>query len=258
MENASKALIMAGSVLIALMIIGALILMFSNLTSYQDTNTKSTRSAQISEFNNQYETYNRKDVRGSDLYSLLNKVIDYNRRQSTEGTGWSDTGEEIAFQPITINFTIKNSDFGQLSADGTKRLIRRSSYTISSTSNDFENRIKGTIDNLEDEYDSDSLSKLTTGLSKIFLDGSPSKEEKIEAIETFNSLSKKKSITLRSNNDADINSAWNELNGYKEDVYTYYEYIQFKRLHFDCTEANYNNQTGRIVEMTFTSNGKFN
>ena len=31
MENASKALIMAGGVLIALMIIGALVLMFSNL-----------------------------------------------------------------------------------------------------------------------------------------------------------------------------------------------------------------------------------
>ena len=72
MENASKALIMAGSVLIALMIIGALVLMFSNLTSYQETNTRSTRSAQITEFNNQFETYNRKDVRGSDLYSLLN------------------------------------------------------------------------------------------------------------------------------------------------------------------------------------------
>ncbi len=33
MENASKALIMAGSVLIALLIIGALILMFNNLSN---------------------------------------------------------------------------------------------------------------------------------------------------------------------------------------------------------------------------------
>ena len=34
MENASKALIMAGSILIGLMVIGALLLMFNSLSSY--------------------------------------------------------------------------------------------------------------------------------------------------------------------------------------------------------------------------------
>ena len=122
MENASKALIMAGSVLIALMIIGALILMFGNLTSYQGTDTQSTRSAQVTEFNNQFETYNRDDVRGSDLYSLLNKVIDYNRRQTTAGTG-NDRGQELAYMPMEVNFTI---DITQLAAaDGTNRLFKR-------------------------------------------------------------------------------------------------------------------------------------
>ena len=83
MENASKALLMAGSVLIALMIIGALLLMFNNLSSYQEADVQTTREAQVLEFNNQYETYNRKNVRGSDLYSLLNRVVDYNKRKST-------------------------------------------------------------------------------------------------------------------------------------------------------------------------------
>ena len=92
MENASKALIMAGGVLIALLIIGSLLLMFNNLSSYLDTNIKETRTAQIIEFNNQFETYNRTDVRGSDLYSLLNKAADYNERKSiigNEGKGIS-------------------------------------------------------------------------------------------------------------------------------------------------------------------------
>ena len=40
MENASKALIMAGSVLIALMIIGALLLMFNSISNYQQTDTE--------------------------------------------------------------------------------------------------------------------------------------------------------------------------------------------------------------------------
>lgn len=107
MENASKALIMAGSVLIALMIIGALLLMFNSLSSYQDTNTQTVREAQIVEFNNQYETFNRNDVRGSDLYSLLNRVVDYNRRKSTVGTGTNDEGADIAFQPMTISYDLK-------------------------------------------------------------------------------------------------------------------------------------------------------
>ena len=65
MENASKALIMAGGVLIALMILGALLLMFNNLSSYQNTNTQTTEEAQVIAFNNQFETYNRNGVRGS-------------------------------------------------------------------------------------------------------------------------------------------------------------------------------------------------
>ena len=43
MENASKALLMAAGVLIALIIIGALLLMFNNLSNYQETNTQNTR-----------------------------------------------------------------------------------------------------------------------------------------------------------------------------------------------------------------------
>lgn len=106
MENASKALIMAASVLIAIIIIGALVLMFNSLSNYQGTDTQSTRDAQVIEFNNQYETYNRKNVRGSDLYSLLNRVVDYNRRKSTSGTEGSDQGQYLAYEPMTITYDL--------------------------------------------------------------------------------------------------------------------------------------------------------
>ena len=250
MENASKALIMAGSVLIALLIIGALILMFNSLSSYQKTNVEGTRSSQIVEFNNQYDTYDRKNVRGSDLYSLLNKVIDYNRRQSTEGTGSTDRGSELAFEPMTITFTMTNDDLNQLSADGEKRLIRSSSYTIDKTTNKFEDEIKDKINELESEYGSDSLANLTTALTAIFIDDTSSDSAKQDAISKFNSASKKVEV-----------EEWEDIaqdSTIREDVHTYYEYIQFKRLYFDCTNVEYNNQTGRIVKMEFKSNGKFN
>ena len=248
MENASKALIMAGSVLIALMIIGALILTFSNLTAYQETNTRTTRSTQMAEFNSQYETYNRKDVRGSDLYSLLNKAIDYNRRESTAGTNWADKGQEIAYEPMTITFTI--DDLSGLSADGSHRLITETKYTVGGNSNKFETAIKGEIDRLEGTYGQTSLTNLTTSLTKIFIDDEASDDEKKEAVKNFNLVSKKKTVSdfEKIKEDSDI----------RKDVYKYYEYIQFKRAHFDCEKVEYNNKTGRITKMEFKFNGKFN
>lgn len=249
MENASKALIIAGSVLIALMIIGALILMFSNLSAYQETNVQGTREAQVIEFNNQYETYNRDGVRGSELYSLLNRVIDYNRRKSTVGTGNKDEGQYIAYEPMTVTFTIKDDIYSQLSFDGTHKLISKKTYTSSNTNNEFENKVKDTIDKLEGKYGSESLVNLTTNMSKIFPDN-PTEQQKKEAIQRFNSASKK--ITV---------SSWDEVkegSTYRNDICTYYEYIQFKRAYFNCTDAVYNKNTGRITSMTFETNGKLN
>ena len=248
MENASKALIMAGSVLIALMIIGALILTFSNLTAYQETNTRSTRSTQMAEFNSQYETYNRKDVRGSDLYSLLNKAIDYNRRESTAGTNWADKGQEMAYEPMVITFTISN--ISELSADGTNRLFTSSTNEVTGKSNDFGNKVKDEIDDLEDTYGQTSLTNLTTNLTKIFIDDGADVDKKEEAVKNFNSASRKLTV----NNFSEID----EDSTIRSDVYKYYEYIQFKRAHFDCEKVEYNNQTGRITKMEFKFNGKFN
>ena len=39
MENASKALVMAGGILIALLVIGALLLMFNQVSDYQRSGT---------------------------------------------------------------------------------------------------------------------------------------------------------------------------------------------------------------------------
>ena len=85
MENASKALVMAGSILIGLLVLGALILLFNNLSSYQNADIQNTRQAQVVEFNNEFTTYIREDVRGNELYSLLNRIIDYNKRKTLEG-----------------------------------------------------------------------------------------------------------------------------------------------------------------------------
>lgn len=251
MENASKALIMAGSILIALLIIGALLLMFNNLSSYQNVGEQDTKEAQVIEFNNQFETYNRKNVRGSELYSLLNRVVDYNRRQSVEGKGTTDQGQYKAYTNMTIKVDL-GDDLKKYTPDNTVRLLNKVAMNgkieQSATSNAFKNTISDTINGLETTYGAESLTKLAASLSKVFIDSNNITEQN-NAVKEFNKISKKRSV-----------SSFNEINKesqIRKDVYTYYEYVQFKRARFDCEKAEYDKQSGRIINMEFKFTEKF-
>ena len=79
MENASKALLMAGGILIALMIIGALVLLGNNLSSYKNNEQALEKQSQIAEFNDQFEPYNKDDLTLMELKSLSNKIESNNQ-----------------------------------------------------------------------------------------------------------------------------------------------------------------------------------
>ena len=81
MENASKALTMAGGILIALLVLGALLLMFNQVSDYKKTETVSEEAAQLAQFNEQFTQYERNNLAGVDLISLINKVVDYNKKK---------------------------------------------------------------------------------------------------------------------------------------------------------------------------------
>lgn len=78
MENASKALLMAGGILIALLILGALILLMTNLQSYQRNNDEIEKNAQIAEFNSQFEPYNKDNLTLMEIKSVYNKLESHN------------------------------------------------------------------------------------------------------------------------------------------------------------------------------------
>lgn len=250
MENASKALIMAGSVLIALMILGALLLMFNNLNNYQNTESQNTREAQVVEFNNQYETYNRNNVRGSDLCSLLNRVADYNRRKSTEGTGKNDEGQYLAYEPMTIEFDFSGKR-DQLKVGDKNNLIIQDKYIQSNTKNLFEEYISSKINNIENNYGTDVIQKLATSVSKIYVDENASYKTKMNAVLAYNSIKGEK-LSIEKGS---INQSIKKINASKDDVYTYYEYMQFKRAYFNCESVEYSKKTGRITKMYFKFNG---
>lgn len=175
MENASKALLMAGEVLISIIIVSALLLMFNSLTSYQSVKEQNTREAQVIAFNNTYEAYNTKDVRGNDLYSLINRVVDYNKRKSTAGTGEKDEGQYLAYQPMTIKVSLgkdQNEIKKKFTHDEVLRVFKNGlEFTIDSTNNTFDKLfedIRIMERNLK-EYPSEALNNLATAIEKIFV-----------------------------------------------------------------------------------------
>ena len=86
MENASKALIMAGSVLIAILVIGMLVLGYRNLSSLEqqkeDSESDSTLNYMV-----KFEQFNR-TLYGSELLSLANLQEDYNSSYDVKYEGY--------------------------------------------------------------------------------------------------------------------------------------------------------------------------
>lgn len=82
MENASKALIMAGAVLLAMLIIGSLVFMFQTLSNLKNTEASAEDIEKLARYNRQIETFNRDGLYGSEILSLANLIEDYNIRQS--------------------------------------------------------------------------------------------------------------------------------------------------------------------------------
>lgn len=85
MENATKALEMAASVLIGMLIIGLIVFAYTQLSDLKQTEENAKAVEQAKDFNQDYEVYNREGVYGSELLSLANKVVDYNTRTSSDG-----------------------------------------------------------------------------------------------------------------------------------------------------------------------------
>lgn len=80
MENASKALMMAGGILIALLIITLLVIMFTSMSDIFKSEDEIKRIEEIEAYNKEYESYNRKLLRGADIISLMNKAISNNKK----------------------------------------------------------------------------------------------------------------------------------------------------------------------------------
>lgn len=75
MENATKALLIAGGVLIAIIIITLLVRTYGNISNFQRQQLTQEEAQQIAEFNSEYTKYANQYVYGTEVITVINKVL---------------------------------------------------------------------------------------------------------------------------------------------------------------------------------------
>lgn len=199
MENASKALVMAGGILIALLVVGALMLMINQVSYYQKSESTSEKAQQQAEFNKEYVQFTYGDVKGYELISLVNKVINYNSKEAV--------GNSVDYSlKITVNIDMV----------GTTALFKKK-YTISNGNTSFYDDISKYRE-LENTYSLSIMSKLSANY------------DKLKAVEGKNDeyANAMKEITGRAGVNVGI-----------KDIEKYREYSEFKTSTFKPGEVKY-------------------
>lgn len=282
MENASKAIIMAGSVLLTIAMVSLLIFGWNKFSAYYSSDDDLADIDDLTKFNLQFTNYERDDVHGYELVSLANKVYDYNTRRSNAAGNKSNEW----YNPITmtIDFNGMEKKF-KYSNDLTRRdsLFKEGKYSNKGIEN-FIQKATG----IEEKFGGkDKAEKLAKNIGSLILtqqqmeyNNKISKmseiESKRQALAEYISIvgeNNELGITsdaikpkvnpeesVHTNNDNDtknINRLYDSMvnnltiNG---DIMKYYEYYQFKKGIFECTSADitYDQPTGRVIGIRFT------
>lgn len=271
MENLTKALLIAAAMMIVVLILSILVMGYNRISDYYKQEHELTAIEQTAEFNKRFENYHRKNIRGNDMISLMNRVIDYNTSQSYQDeTSYPrirvtiEIGAENLqyFQYNTIRYLtpkITNTEGSGSVYDNDKQLIAITNTPTNLIEYAKSNGIEGMTD--------EKLQKLSAEISNLMVSEtdttSGSIKTRFKRAQVLESILGLKvgyygetgDYDIRIDRETAITTGWSD--GLKiiekiQDIATqYYEYTQFKRAKFNCTEIEYDATTGRVVEMNF-------
>ena len=226
MENASKALIMAGGILIALLVIGALVLMFNQLSYYQRTETDSEKTQQLADFNKEYLKYTYDDIKGYELISLVNKVIDYNIKEEFGNS--VDYTKKIT---VVINMKEFKSKYG---VKNITSLFTKDTYTINNSNTIFSADLNN-FRSMENTYTLSAMNKLSANYDTL-------KQAKAENQNSYETKIKEIVGKVVKNNSGNTLSL--------TEVEQYREYSEFKSSTFKPGNVEYHNN-GQVKQLSF-------
>lgn len=229
MENASKALLMAGGVLIALLVISLVVLAFTQMSDYQKSQSDLVKTGQLAEFNEQFVQYVRDDINGIDLVTLANKVVSFNQKESGPG--------EINYeQKITLEI-----DMNEYQKKYSGKLFNKTTYKIEDKNDTFFTIINQYTD-LEKTYTLKTIVALSSNiesLKKYYIEGDQ---------QNGKSVSDVTGTKVKAGSDLAILE--NELiNNNFDKIEKYSEYTEFKSAEFKGLSPEYIN--GQISKLKF-------
>ena len=199
MENASKALTIAGGVLIAVMLAVLVYYVFTQWGESQKMQQEDVDTVKIEEFNKSYLSY-EKVLYGSELLGLVNKMSDYNI---------SDDVKYNAYGTMDLKVEIK------LLSGSTDNLFNRTgTYSLSTVKRTIDDVMRKTVEKYSGKV-SDSQWE--------FLAKSSNNSE-----QSFDDLCQELNISS-SVNRRELQEAAKE----------YYKYVQFKRMKFKHKETTF-------------------
>ncbi len=165
MENASKALMMAGGMLIALLIIGSVMLMFNQIGNYQKANSDSDKNSQLASFNQEFLRYaDGEKIKGVDIISVANKVADYNKKSGLINSVDYDKKMELE---INLAPSPNNDFIKKYGTNGESELFGKTKIWEVSTTNIKFIDIVTQFSALEKRYTLKTMSKLSANYDSI-------------------------------------------------------------------------------------------
>lgn len=220
MENASKALIIAGGVLLALMVLSLVVYMSTATSRFAESQDQKRLTEEIKAFNDGYTAYNKKRMYGTDVITIINKAIEHNK-----------TIESIETDPYYINIVIETIE----------------DFKTTGVKNKYDTKKKKIVD--EEDMTTDEIIDIGKLSGPITTElGKGTYELGVFSGTNFNINDGM--VSFFKNKKSDISIGENK--GTYVITYNIYSAItNFKRAIYECKEVHYNPETGRVDKMTF-------
>ena len=247
MENAAKGLMIAGSVLIAVIIIGMMFYFFNHLKEVPKEQEAQRQQEQTAKFNAEYESYDKQLMYGQDVVTLINKAIDNDRKYATNlYTGTIEKEDNFYFIDVQVTVTTPVKAYATQyyeipeGIDGTDKYV---DYTIY-PQNDQSIQISGYVNgkgNLQSYQLGTIFAKNQT--FNVIADNGNSVTVNSKVEDFFKGFETVR-IQLFSPTIAKPIDKFN---------YTIVDsgFTDFKRMFFKCTGIQYDTTTGRVKQLTF-------
>lgn len=239
MENASKALLIAGSVLLTLIVLAIFIYFFTQFHEFPEQQQEAIKQEQIAKFNREYESYNKQKMYGVDVVTVMNKVISNNERYADKISGRYLLEDNNYFIDVEVTLLSDVISYATqyIEVEDSNGLIDTKTYN--------KGTIKGLVNGKKGQEKTFELGKVFDSKKIKLLEETSFEYFMNNDIEKFFSDAETYKIKLTSGGDV--------VDKYDEFNYTlvYSGFTDFKRKLFSCTGVEYNPETARVSKIYF-------